>query len=219
MNVIDETFWLKIERSLKSFIYKRVKDKVLTDDLAQEVFLKAHSRIDQLKEGEKLTAWIFRIARHAIVDHYRQQSKSIRKNDLEWDNETASPNFNDCVALCLKEFLRKIPARYREALELTEFGNLSQLQLSERLQLSYSGAKSRVQRARQMLREEMEKRYLIKTDPYGNVIVCENPQPCVWTIDKIEGGEYFSALFINNSRSGGRRNSCHHNTRDHCAFP
>lgn len=179
MNAIEETFWVKIERRLKSFIYRRVKDKALTDDLAQEIFLKAHSRIGQLKDSEKVTAWIFRIARHVIIDHYRQQSKPLRNNDLEWESATASPNLNDCVASCLKEMLQEIPTRYREAIELTELGNLSQLQLSERLQLSYSGAKSRVQRARQMLREEMEKRYIIQTDPYGNVIVCENLQPCV----------------------------------------
>jgi RNA polymerase sigma-70 factor, ECF subfamily len=53
-----------------------------------------------------------------------------------------------------------------------------QKELAVRLGISYSGVKSRVQRARQMLKEKMEALYHIKTDGYGNVLVCEDRVPC-----------------------------------------
>ena len=74
--------------------------------------------------------------------------------------------------------LTTLPAKYREALELIELENLSQLDLAKRLNISYSGAKSRVQRARQMLKEKMDESYNIQLDKYGNVLVCENKTPC-----------------------------------------
>ncbi len=74
--------------------------------------------------------------------------------------------------------LLTLPEKYREAIELTEFKNLSQLDLAHKLDISYSGAKSRVQRARQLLKEKMEEQYKIKMDAYGNVLVCENRGAC-----------------------------------------
>jgi RNA polymerase sigma-70 factor (ECF subfamily) len=78
----------------------------------------------------------------------------------------------------LNELLPTLPDKYREALQLTEIENLSQLELAERLGISYSGAKSRVQRARQMLKEKMDEVLIVKTDAYGNAIVCKDRTPC-----------------------------------------
>ena len=84
----------------------------------------------------------------------------------------------DCVISCLGEMLLTLPEKYRQAIELTELQNLSQTHLAEKLNISHSGAKSRVQRARQMLKDKMEAAYHIKMDRYGNVIVCEDRFPC-----------------------------------------
>lgn len=168
--------WIKAQQELKRFVYRRVKDKALTDDIVQDVLLKVYTRMDQLKDNEKLSSWIFQITRNVITDHFRRQARILHSNDLDWESENSS--LNDCVSSCLKEMLATLPEKYRQALEWTEFENLSQTSLAERLQISYSGAKSRVQRARQLLKEKMDAQYVIKMDAYGNVIVCENKVPC-----------------------------------------
>jgi RNA polymerase sigma-70 factor (ECF subfamily) len=173
---VEKEVWSRTQQALKTFVYRRVKDKALTDDIVQDVFLKVHTRLHQVKDFEKITGWIYQITRNAITDHFRAQSKSINAFDLDWESEHSS--LNDCVASCLKEMLLTLPAKYREALELTELKNFSQTQLAEKLNISYSGAKSRVQRARQMLKSKMDAHYEIKMDAYGNVIVCENRVPC-----------------------------------------
>lgn len=161
---------------LRGFIYKRVKDKQLTDDIVQDVFLKVQDKIGQLQNDEKITGWIYQIARNTIVDYYRSKSKSIQVEELDFESD--HNQLNDCVHYCLQEMLLTLPDKYREAIELTEIRNLSQIELANMLGISYTGAKSRVQRARQMLKERMEEHYKIKMDSYGNVIVCENRLPC-----------------------------------------
>jgi RNA polymerase sigma-70 factor (ECF subfamily) len=176
MEQMAPTNWNVFQNELKGFIYKRVKDKALTDDIVQDVFLKAQSKIDQLQKSEKFTGWIYQITKNIIIDHFRKQSRSIHPSDLDWDNDTQ--NFNECVSNALQELLPTLPEKYREALQLTEIENLSQLALAGRLGISYSGAKSRVQRARQMLKEKIDELLIVKTDPYGNAIVCRDRSRC-----------------------------------------
>jgi RNA polymerase sigma-70 factor, ECF subfamily len=176
MKTSEAIIWTKTQHQLKSFVYRRVRDKALAEDIVQDVFLKFHAKLDQLKDTEKISGWIFQITRNTITDYFRSKSKNISSQDLDWESD--HQGLNDCVSVCLQEMLLTLPEKYREALELTELNNLSQTELALKLNISYSGAKSRVQRARQMLKEKMDESYRIKMDAYGNVIVCENRLPC-----------------------------------------
>lgn len=176
MKTSEGILWAKTQQELKNFVYRKVKDKALAEDIVQDVFLKVYAKLGQLKDTEKVSGWIYQITRNAITDYYRSKSKNIFIQDLDWNNDHQM--LNDCVSGCLQEMLLTLPEKYREALELTELKNFSQTQLANKLNISYSGAKSRVQRARQMLKEKMDEAYRIKMDSYGNVIVCENRVPC-----------------------------------------
>lgn len=177
MDTFDVSTWNQIQNNLKSFVFRYTKDSALTEDIIHDVFLKVHSKLGQLKESDKLVGWIFRITRNLITDHFRKHGKQINIKEIDWQEEKHS-SLNDCVVDCLQEMMTTLPEKYRRALELTEFENLSQLELAKELNISYSGAKSRVQRARQMLKEKMDAAYKIKFDSYGNAIVCRNRLPC-----------------------------------------
>lgn len=176
MNTSEIQIWNQTQNKLKSFVFNVTKDRAVADDIIQDVFLKVHSKLGQLKESDKLVGWIFQIARNTITDYFRSKGKSVSSMDIDWETENKS--LNDCVSTCLQDMMATLPEKYRHALELTELKNLSQLELARELNISYSGAKSRVQRARQMLKEKMDAAYLIKFDSYGNVIVCEDKAPC-----------------------------------------
>lgn len=160
------------QNELKGFVYKRIKDMPLTEDILHDIFLKVQSRSEQLKENEKVAAWIYQIARNTIVDHFRKQSRFIDPGELYAENE--GHNFNECVSNILKQLLKTLPPKYRQAFELSELGDLPQLEIAKRMGLSYSGAKSRVQRARSMLRQKLEERLIIQTDRYGNILMCKS---------------------------------------------
>ena len=74
------------------------------------------------------------------------------------------------LALSLRGLVEQLPDPYREALLLTEFQGLSQVELAGRLGLSVSAAKSRVQRARGKLRDMLLACCHIELDRRGRVI-------------------------------------------------
>lgn len=171
--ITNPTFF---QKELLGYVVKRVKDKALAEDIVHDVFLKVQAKADQLKADDKMVGWIYRITRNTIVDHFRFQSRIVKAEDLDWEDDKSY--LNQCVERCLNEKLATLPAKYREALELSDLHGVSQLDLAKKLNISYSGAKSRVQRARQMLKDMMEREYHVKLDNYGNVIRCENKLPC-----------------------------------------
>ena len=168
--------WNQVQNELKGFVYKRVKDKALTEDIVHDVFLKVQDKIVQLKEHDKVFGWIYQITRNTIIDHYRKNAKVIKPQDLDW--ESATPNFNECVSGIIAELIPTLPDKYRIPLEMTELQNQSQLEVAEKLNLTYTAAKSRVQRARKMLKLKIDEMLVVKTDGYGNVILCQNRKAC-----------------------------------------
>lgn len=168
--------WDGLYNELVSFVYGKVKDKSTAEDIVQDVFVKVHTRSGQLRELDKISGWIYQITRNAVADHFRNNARSIEPVNVNW--EGAYNELNDCVSYCLKALMTTLPEKYRVPLELTEIENLSQYELAERLNITYSGARSRVQRARKMLKEKLDELYLVKADSYGNIIVCEDRVPC-----------------------------------------
>jgi RNA polymerase sigma-70 factor, ECF subfamily len=168
--------WNSVQNELKGFVYKRVKDKALTEDIVHDVFLKVQAKIHQVKESDKLFGWIYQITRNAITDHYRRNSKRINPKDIDW--ESTAPNYNDCVSNAIKELIPTLPEMYRIPLEMTELQNISQLEVAEKLGLKYTTAKTRVQRARLILKEKLDKILIVKTDGYGNVVLCKDRGGC-----------------------------------------
>lgn len=81
----------------------------------------------------------------------------------------------------MMSILTRMPDKYREALELSELQGMSQKQLSEHLNISYSGAKSRVQRGRELMKEMMTSCCAIEADHYGNIVgysvIHDEPKP------------------------------------------
>ena len=74
MQVI-ESIWNEYHNKLYRFIQGRVSDASIADDILQEVIIRVHSRINTLKDSNKIQNWLYRIARNAIIDHYRAQKQ------------------------------------------------------------------------------------------------------------------------------------------------
>jgi RNA polymerase sigma-70 factor, ECF subfamily len=168
--------WNSVQSELKGFVFKRVKDKALTEDIVHDVFLKVQAKIHQVKESDKLFGWIYQVTRNTITDHYRKKLKNINPQDIDW--ESTPPNFNDCVSNAISELIPTLDEKYRIPLEMTELQNISQIEVAEKLGLNYTTAKARVQRARQILKDKLEEVLIIKTDGYGNVILCRDRGTC-----------------------------------------
>lgn len=151
---IMANFWKEHRSRLRGYIAKRVRDRDAVDDILQEVFLKVNASLHSVKSQESIPAWLYRIAANTIADHYRMQ-----KNWEELTDEMASPepeqDFVAELATCLPPFIAGLPETYRAALVLSEIEGLPQREVAEQLNISLSGAKSRVQRGREKLRQRL----------------------------------------------------------------
>lgn len=173
-----EKVWEEFNIGLKHFILKRVPDEPSAEDILQDVFLKIHTHLSSLRKEEKLQSWIYQIARNAITDYYRTH-KPIP--DLPEMPDVQDDSFDDVVSDLLpyvKELVYSLPPDYREALILTEYEGLTQRELAERLGISVSGAKSRVQRAREKVKRMLLRCCHFQFDRLGRIIDYEPNCDC-----------------------------------------
>jgi RNA polymerase sigma-70 factor, ECF subfamily len=170
MNPTLEIIYQDFHSKLYHFIVGRISDPDAAEDILQDVYLKIHSNIDNLRESDRLQSWIYQITRNAITDYYRR----VRPQD-ELSESLISPLDDEPGALSeltapVKGMLNCLPENYRQALELTELQGLSQVELATRLNISVSGAKSRVQRAREKLKKAFLDCCHFEFDRLGRVI-------------------------------------------------
>lgn len=71
MGMTATEVWRQVQTGLRTFIAKRITNEAEVDDVLQEVFLRMHRRIDELKDPHKIVSWVYQITRHVIIDHYR----------------------------------------------------------------------------------------------------------------------------------------------------
>lgn len=165
--------WEEFSVPLKGFIRKRVTNEQDADDILQEVFVKIQNNIEGLMKVKKVHAWIYRITRNAIADYFRKAYNNIEISQLSEELvSTAEEELtaNAEIASCLKVMVDSLPEIYKQAILLTEFEGMSQKELSEKMGISISGAKSRVQRARKILKEMLLGCCQLEMDRRGNII-------------------------------------------------
>ena len=159
---------------LRDFIRGRVSSDTDAEDILQEVFLRVHRHLCCVPDWKRPEAWFYQVARNLIIDYYRQRKEWLEiPEELPLDEDEERLLVEDPaaqLALSLKETMQALPQPYRQALILTEYDGLSQVELAKRLGISLSGAKSRVQRARQKLRNLLLECCHFELDRRGRVI-------------------------------------------------
>ncbi len=125
----------------------------MVDDLLQDVFVKIHSRIDTLQQEAKLESWLYQITRNTIIDHYRSQRAAQELPDwIAQPQPEQEELVREELAACLEPMIRELPDKYRKAVWMSVFENKTQQEVAEQAGISLSGAKSRVQRGRGLLK-------------------------------------------------------------------
>ena len=183
-----ERAWRLLSEKLRSFLFHRVSDEQVAEDLLQETFVRIHQKLDDINDITRITPWVFQIARNLVVDHYRKKSREADLAADEFEFETDSDaNLNELVAGWLPLMISELPEIYRDAVELYELKGVSQQGIADQLGISLSGAKSRIQRGREKLKAILFDCCSFEQDRYGNVIGytpnlgdddCENCESC-----------------------------------------
>jgi RNA polymerase sigma-70 factor (ECF subfamily) len=165
-----ETVWEEFNTGLKRFILKHVQDEPNAEDILQDIFLKIHTHIGSLRESDRLQGWIYQIARNAITDYYRAHKSTQVLQEVSIVPEDPFDNVVTDLLPFVKSLVDSLPHEYRQALILTEYEGLTQRDLAQRLGISISGAKSRVQRAREKVKRMLLNCCHFQFDSLGRII-------------------------------------------------
>ncbi|MHC4744738.1 MAG: RNA polymerase sigma factor [Planctomycetota bacterium] len=121
-----------------------------SEDIMQEVFLKAFSKLHTLRQPGKVRGWLLQITRRACIDHHRRGKNNTRQLP---DDVPARPPHDDHRAERLHRAISKLPENYREAIALYYLNGRSSAVVAETLGITLSAVRSRMARARLLLHE------------------------------------------------------------------
>jgi len=177
-----EDVWRDLAGPLHGFVHRRVADRDAVDDIVADVMLRIHTNLDRLDDHEKVTAWVYRIARNAITDHYRRTARHASAGELTDDAPSGGSDADAWVedqdlvmrdvAAVLRPLVQHLPVDDRRAIELTDLGDLTQADAARLEGVSVSGMKSRVQRARRRLAALLHQHCEITLDATGMPADC-----------------------------------------------
>ncbi len=149
-----QDFWQEHKERLRAYVGKRVRERDAIDDILQNVYLKAHTSLRNLKSEGSVSAWLYRITANAITDYYRAQ-RPTEELPADLVAPEAERNVAAELAECLRPLIGTLPDTYQSALVLSELEGLPQKEVARRLGVSVSGVKSRILRGREKLRERL----------------------------------------------------------------
>ena len=162
------TAWHQHEAELRGWLRHRLRNAVDAEDLLQDVFIKAMRQGERFCAIVNARAWLYEVARNALADRLRLARDTVElPEDLSADIEEEAAV--DSLAACLPRVLSELSPEDREAITLCDLERLPQEEYARRKGLSLPGAKSRVQRARKRLREQLTQACQVRLDAAGQV--------------------------------------------------
>ena len=163
----------KHKQRLYSFIFSKIQDRDITEDIFQDTFIKV---IRTLKRGNyneqgKFLPWVMRISHNLIIDHFRKNNRMrLFKNTDEFDifSVISDGNLNaekqlikEQVHSDVKELVQELPQEQREVLEMRIYKDMSFKEISENTGVSINTALGRMRYALINLRKIIEKNKII----------------------------------------------------------
>ena len=167
-----EALWREFHQRLRAFISRRTPRSADVEDILQEVFIRIHRGVGSLHDRERPAPWLFQITRNAIIDHLRAGRSQAGSQPDDFD--PPAPDGDDGpeileLSRCIEPMIAALPEDYREAIQLTDINGLTQIEAAKRNGLTFSGMKSRVQRARRQLKDMLLDCCRVELDRRGGI--------------------------------------------------
>ncbi|HRR26542.1 MAG TPA: sigma-70 family RNA polymerase sigma factor [Acidobacteriota bacterium] len=168
-------------RKILNYLYRMTGSREEAEDLAQDTFILAYTKLDTLKDPDRFQSWLYRIAQNNVYQRYRGRkpvTESIDQADEDSLSELqklASPEhgpeeqvLSEELEQVIQEAIRELPEKYRTVFVLSAIQRLSYAEIAEILRRSLPAVKSDIHRARVAVRDKV-KRYLGVTDEMPKV--------------------------------------------------
>jgi len=143
------------------FLYYRTGDRYIAEDMTSEVFIQMIRSLHKYNpDSGSFTSWLYTIARHQSIDHYRK-TKSRPEQGITEDLISSSPGpeaTNDKAQLHVELIskIKELPKEYRELIALRFVSQLSIQETAITLGKTIDSVKGMQYRALEVLREKMK---------------------------------------------------------------
>jgi RNA polymerase sigma-70 factor (ECF subfamily) len=163
-----------LHRTLLKYIRSKISSKEDGEDILHNVFVKISENLDALSGKDNIKNWVFIITRNAIIDYYRQKglrksadlSEELAENTFEELDHDATQGMDQCLA----GFIDQLPEAYRPVLIDSELKGIKQKDLADKYHLAYSSLRSRVQRGREKVKQQLLDCCRLELDRWGNIL-------------------------------------------------
>ena len=171
-----ETLINKHNQRITSFIYSKVLDRDITEDIFQDTFIKV---INTLKKGSyseegKFLPWVMRIAHNLIIDHFRKNKRMPKfegNDDFNIFSVIGDDKLNaekqiikDQIDSDLGQLIEELPDDQREVLIMRIYKDMSFKEISENTGVSINTALGRMRYALINLRKIIDKHNIVLTN-------------------------------------------------------
>ncbi len=162
--------------SIKKFVQFHVKYQWIAEDIVQETFLKAHNKLETLKDKTKAKPWLYKIAWNLCLNFFNKNKKEPAY--LLDQNEVASYLTDiqfkieqDEMGDCIQGKIQKLPDKLNQVLSLYYLEEFSHKDIGSILDISVETAKTRLHRARKALKEILQRECSFQRDN-RDIFVC-----------------------------------------------
>ncbi|NWF49706.1 MAG: RNA polymerase sigma factor [Ignavibacteriaceae bacterium] len=155
----------RYKKKLYNYVLKMVNDRLMTEDIVQNVFLKFFENLSEIQNSSSYNFWLFKTARNEILYYFR--SKRVRLdqfNVMSTDDLNVLSNqdiFQETELKEIKELIMKeldlLGPEQKEVFILKEYGGLSYKEISGILEIDEALVKSRLYKVRQKLVNKISK--------------------------------------------------------------
>lgn len=160
--------WQQHEGELRGYLAHQLHDPHLAADLLQEVFVRALRQGKDFCRLDNSRAWLFQVARNALLDHHRLNKETVEvPDDLPAGEDKHDPIVG--LSACVAQVLAELSAEDRDIIEQCDLEGVKQKDYAARHGLSLSAVKSRLLRAREKMRSHMSAACQVKFDEAGRV--------------------------------------------------
>lgn len=147
---------------LIGFICGRLQNREAAEEVAQEAFVRSFVALNRLRKPESYYAWLFGMAERVIKEYAHDRQRTKRAIAILGKQERTGQSVAD---LDLERAIARLPACYREVVLLRYYGELSCVEVAERMDVPLGTVTKRLSRAHEMLRRSLGPSFVSPQEP------------------------------------------------------
>ena len=137
---------------LIGYLCGRLQDREAAEEVAQEAFVRSFVGLNKLRKPASYYAWLFGMAERVMKEYAHNRERTKRAVAVLGKPERPEPSAPD---LDLERAIARLPASYREVVLLRYYGELSCVEVAERMDVPLGTVTKRLTRAHEMLRQSL----------------------------------------------------------------